>query len=171
MLMGGCMFFAIIGAEILRTHYSIDAKAVAGSFGIALDDSNSNLGFGYKESNSSKDDFHFWVEYDGKIVDFISPLYGEMVNDVSIKPKIFLRNQNDATNKLDKMGDFVFEKEAQLTDELNQYFYNKPAYNDILNLCNEWFKKPPKFIDTMEVGSNNGNFYVSFSEKTIRDCW
>ena len=53
-----------------------------------------------------------------------------------------------APNALQAQGDFRLEPNLALTRELLQQFMNKAALSNLSQVCLEWYRKPPKELDS-----------------------
>lgn len=171
-MLSSCQFYAIIGSEILKKHYQIEAKPIAGSFSLLLDEQKKDmLMIGLKTGSSSMNDFHFWIEAENILLDFTSPLYPIMAGyekkDTRKYQKVFIKSKADVSEKLDKDGDFNIIENQSLTQTLLNNFNSRLAYVDIKNICLKWFKKPPQFIDSIRINDSKGNGFI-ITDKDIR---
>lgn len=152
-----CMFFSVAGAAILQEFYKKDAAPVAGAAFLLLDEHQRNtmcfatLAQGQVRSTDSS--FHAMVLCDGYAIDFMAPIFPETSN-ASAHPLIAQRrmfqkrwaDMAPSHEHLECAGDFHFVPNPELTSELLQSFFKKPASEDLVNVCLHWFNKPPKSI-------------------------
>ena len=164
-----CSFFSIIGSAILKLHYNINAKPIAGTFTFYYDEiKRTQLFFGSRDFISTPNEHHFWIEFDNKILDLTSPLYSRMISDPNLVQKMFLKDIDNG--KIDnkcfkKAGDFIFEENIPLTEQLLTEFFKKPAYIDIINICLNWFKSPSKKMSNIKIGAlKRSSFDVSLDD-------
>ena len=119
--LNSCIFYSFIGSGILQKYYNIDAEPASGLFGIMYDYSKKiTLIFGNQYFNSDLNHFHSWIEFDDMIVDFMSPLYGELAlkyaNQLNLKikeSKMFLKKRSDEVTLFTKTGDFIIDNNNQ----------------------------------------------------------
>ena len=76
-----CVFFAMVGTEILRKYYKLNAVPLTGAAAFAVNAKESSvLTFGRFENDrliSASDAFHCWIECDGFAIDFMAPIFQE----------------------------------------------------------------------------------------------
>ena len=73
--------------------------------------------------------------------------------------KIFIKNKGDASVNLTKQGDFNYSGNIRLTNQLTEIFSKSSAYCDIMEICNQWFKKPPLKLNTKSISDAEGNIF------------
>src|SRR5262245_48945177 len=92
-----CLFFSIAGALILQRFYNKRAFPIAGSFSYFVDQPDLHSGapilVSYTNNRSSRDKFHCWIECEGWVIDFMSPLFREALaiagSDIAIPRRMF----------------------------------------------------------------------------------
>jgi len=161
-----CIWFSLIGAAILDEHYKIKPKVFMGIAAYMVDDvSQSVLTFAEKDGDrliSSEGGFHSWIEANGFIVDFTSPLFPTMMKTPDSKPlcmsKMFQRNietMASSPRELAATGDFFMSANAKLTNDLIDDFVAVPLNMDLLNICSNWYRRPPSEMPQM-IGISDG---------------
>jgi hypothetical protein len=180
-----CLFFGVVGAAILQNHYGVAAIPVVGpaiyKIGDQSNDAIAFAQFGPKgELQASTEAFHCWVEVDGWCIDFIAPLFQEMVESSGrpcvIDRKMFQKQvptDIEAHVSLEKAGDFICLPDHELTNHLIEEYFNKPAMGDLVQICVEWFKRPPQeMIPTLGVADQHGKIKpVTLSPLRITGAW
>lgn len=163
-----CIFFAMVGAGILREHYNVRAIPVSGAAAFAVSEDDSLIATFGKIDNgeliSAGDAFHCWVECNGYVVDFMAPLFHESLrasgHQCSIPRRMFQR----PIDQMDPMfTHFTHEGAFHLVPDLEQSkamlanFNARPASTDLANVCSSWYKRPPKRIrDTLDMQDDLG---------------
>lgn len=164
-----CLFFGIIGAELLNAHHGKEARPVAGFAAFNLGGPKNNvLAFanGISEDPRSTDTaFHCWVEVGGWLLDFTSPLYPEMLTS-SDQPrecgrKMFQRVLTGAEESLVDVslgeGAFFVKANPELTQELIAGFMAKHPYVDLRDICVQWYRRTPrKMIEPIGIANKTG---------------
>lgn len=177
-----CLYFASAGALILNKYYKIRAHAVGGLFMLCTDTDPSVLVFGeivggVLKSNSNG--FHFWVETEHHIIDFMAPIYSEGAKNYGatkhIARKMFSKDivsEVDSPKNLVLPGDYLTSPNQELTDELLQDFLDRQLNRDLLEACDQWFEKYPKKMRDMSLQDETGAIHkVEFKFPTIVGAW
>ncbi len=179
-----CASFSIIASLLLKEHYSINAKPQAGLAGyIVGDEEEHNLMFAeYTEGklSYSQENFHCWVEADGWIIDFMSPLFPHLLNQnydgISCKAKMFQKEFTrmvSSPNDLKSFGDFFQFFDPTFTNEIVDIFFEYPINTDVAKACCNWYRKPPekikRCIDLFD--RNNRPKKFTLKETSIKDSW
>lgn len=152
-----CLFFSVAGAAMLREFYKKDAYPVAGAMVMLIDDEQRNaLSFATLNNGSlesTRTAFHAWVGCNGYVVDFMAPLFPiacaaasrpfEAPCRMFQKPMTTMASSHE---HLDEPGDFHLLPNAELTADLVQSFFRRPAGSDLVNICRHWYRRPPKAI-------------------------
>ncbi len=162
-----CVFYAVIGAMILKYHYRIDARPVGGAAFYRLNDTG--LAFVLPDGGPAKSDgehFHFWIETNEWAIDFMAPYFPEVVEETSgqhapLPRKGFQRKLSDAKStveELQKSGDFLYVPNDELTKTLQETFRSTPAYMDLLGISvQDWYKPPPKLMaPELQISNKKG---------------
>lgn len=172
-----CLLYSIFGAFILKEFYKMDAKVVTGHCGYHLG-LDKNIFFGtiddgyYKSRN---DAFHAVVLVDDIMIDFMSPNFVNLSDEIKFKPFMFQRNVNTmlgGINELKKKGDFYFEINDELTNALVENLIKNNFCIDLAEIIKCWFKKAPKKIQK-EIKTEDGYNIktIKFIEKKIEDIF
>ncbi len=151
-----CIFFAMVGAAILRKYYKLNAVPVAGAAAFAVNANDSTvLTFGRLEDSrliSASDAFHCWIECNGFAIDFMAPIFQESMRSSghqnTVPRRMFQRRLEHMAPTLDLTheGAFVLLPDAQLTQATIDHFNARNVNADFANICTEWFVRPPKRI-------------------------
>lgn len=158
-----CMLFAVIGANLLRKHYGLEANVHAGSaaFRLAPD---SCLVFGQFQDGAlaaSPEAFHAWVEIGDCAVDFLAPLFAEVAREGNLpraprrmfqKPLAMMKGLAQFTEP----GDFLLQKDPAVTALLLDQFRARPGNSDLLHACQVWFARPPEPLRDLMFGDTGG---------------
>jgi len=151
-------FFSVTAAQILKKFYKMNAFPVAGAaFYLVSKDGSGALSFGVLDGEtvtSNSDAFHCWVQCEGVALDFMAPVFQELLvaagHPMAVPRQMFqkdLTRMCDAPNALQAQGDFRLEPNLALTRDLLQQFMNKAALSNLSQVCLEWYRKPPKELD------------------------
>ncbi|MFC5522554.1 DUF2026 family protein [Polaromonas jejuensis] len=152
-----CMFFSIAGAAILREYYKKDAMQIAGAAFYLVDGKQRNaMSFATVsegQAQSSDTAFHSWVQCDGYVIDFMTPIFPDVCvssgHPFTAPGRMFqkrLSGMAPSHQHLYKEGDFYLVPNPELTVDLRRSFLQKPASADLVNICLHWYRKPPKPI-------------------------
>lgn len=161
-----CTFFAIVGAFILKEHYKIPARPVAGAFLLCVDPTPSVISIAKNEGGmvtSDIDGFHVWVQTETHMIDFMAPIFEESLKGKgfphTVPRKMFQRplaTEAEAIDKLENPGDYFTLPNIELTNERVQSFMDRPANIDLLSAANRWFRKYPKKLDDLSLMNELG---------------
>ena len=121
-----CTFFNIIGASILKSHYKLNARPVAGFSAYMLNEGTDVLTLAGRENGAfftDHDAFHCWVNCDGWCFDFMSPLFKEVAAAEGVRKHyarmMFQKPQSQMVENyaaLKKKGDYYQEEYTDLTE-------------------------------------------------------
>lgn len=122
-----CVFFAATGAAILQTHYDLPATIGIGCMVLRVDKQRPNVVvYGRIENGyfvSDETAFHAWVECDGWLIDFMTPIMGVALQqagaDWVVPSRMLQKNLEDSKNSLGEIqhiGEFFVEHNAALAD-------------------------------------------------------
>jgi hypothetical protein len=178
-----CLFYNYCGAYILNNHYKIKAKVYSGFAAYHLGVENI-LGFGSIEDGtlkSSEDEFHSWIEADGWLIDFMAPEFPNIMlskgYDSPIPRKMMqsrLINMADGPDNLKESGNFLVIPDMEVTKSLADHLESRPAFVDLVDICNRWFhKNPSKMHKSISISNGKGQLnQVSLSGiKSIVGRW
>jgi len=171
-----CIFFAHVGALILRHHYRLQAFAVAGAAAYTLQDDTDRLvtaRFGNDDNGRlvhSGENFHCWIECNGFIVDFMAPVFQESLLAAGIActvpRRMFQRRRIHMAASLDDTkrgpaGAFHVQRNAELTTTRNSSFGHNELESGLASVCLHWFKRPPKRIEAaLRVVNEHGDAQI-----------
>jgi len=162
-----CLFFGIIGASILRIHYRLEAVVVCGFAAYKVDQNDDILVLGTQKDGvltSENNGFHCLVQCNDWFLDFTSPLFQEMFVLGGIQKacerRMFQKRESEmgeSLSELHKPGHFLYGGNQELTNRLVDGFFSRQAYDDILNICLNWYKPiPKKMQEVIGVGDSKG---------------
>ena len=152
-----CLFFAVAGAYLLKRHHKLSSACpVAGVAGFNLPaPTNLSIVFGRSENGTLVSDMqslHCWIEADGWVIDLMAPLFNEMApperNGEDIPRFMFQKPvmAHTGTISLDTAGAYLHLANDRLTTDLMKGFTEKPAYSDLVRVCDQWYERPPRKI-------------------------
>lgn len=177
-----CTFFAITGAFILKEHYKIPARPVAGAFLLCVDPTPSVLSFAKNEDGmvtSDLDGFHVWVQTETHVIDFMAPIFDESLKGKgfprSVPRKMFQRPLSAEVEAIDDLrapGDYFTLPNIELTNDRVQTFMDRPSHMDLLEAANRWFKKYPKKLDDLSLMNELGEVAkLTLRAPSIAEAW
>jgi hypothetical protein len=178
-----CVFFAIAGAAILNQHYKIRALPLAGAALYVVDGSTQTiLAFASRDPSeelSSMSGFHCWIQCNGFAIDFMAPMFPESMPDstqVAVPRRIFkkpLSSMSQSHEELIRAGDFILSPNPDLTQSILNNFVQKPAQSDLVNICLQWYKRPPfKIATSIKIGDQHGKLKtVPLLQLPISGSW
>lgn len=154
-----CNLFAMIGSHILREHYRLAAKAVSGAAIYCLSPELNPLAFAKNEDGrlaAGLDGFHSWIECKGYAIDFLAPLFPENVaeldNRADVPRRAFMKPMSLMATNLPQKGDaegtFLLIPDEACHANMVQSFYKTPLAGDLQAICNTWYRRLPKKMDT-----------------------
>lgn len=165
-----CLFFGIIGESILNRHYKLSAKAVVGSAAFNLGGAKS-IAFANPQGASvsvGEEHFHCWVEANGWFLDFSSLVFPEIVTALGGQPCPRLMFQKPLVkaslflSELQPQGAFYCHPDDALAQERITGFRSTLAYTDLVEICTDWYKKPPRPMLPIGLGDQHGNMKPAF---------
>ena len=179
-----CIFFSVAGAYLIEKFYKKKCQPVAGAALYAVDDSNDTvLAFAKREGgylSSARDAFHCWIQCDDYIIDFMAPLFRESLQAKGFKGdcsrRMFQKSLHamaPSPDDLCRPGDFYLEPNKALTLETLERFFSRNDTGDLVNVCEHWYKKPPKSIDRqLSMADNYGvTMNMRLSDLTVVGAW
>ena len=178
-----CIFFSIVGSAILEMKYKIKATPIAG-FTAILVNRDADFAAYFGEINegvvtSNEDRFHCWIDCDGMIIDFMSPLFQESIkiygHEIRVPRKMFqkrVEHMAPSINHLHEEGDFYLLANPNLTMSVFNSFNNKLANGDLAQVCLDWFEKPPRALNNISMKDDLGNIHsLSLKGSPIEGVW
>lgn len=177
-----CLWFNVIGAAILNRHYGIKARPVAGTAGyrVSAEERGIILFSSIVDDKLTVDDqgWHCWIETDEWFVDFMAPLFPILAKEHSVlcAPNMMqrkIRFMKESINDLHVPGDFFAAPDADITKERLQHFASLPVNHDFIEMCSQWYAKPPKqMAPGIEIFGNMGQRnYVELSRFEVKGAW
>ncbi len=180
-------FFSVTAAQILKKYYKKNAFPVAGAaFYLINKEQSSALSFGVIDEadatkvTSTSDAFHCWVQCDGYILDFMAPVFQELLaaagHSMPVPRQMFqkeLTRMATSSQALTEAGDFWLEPDLALTRDLLQQFMKKQALSNLSQVCVEWYQKPPKELSTdlvMQAQEGEGT-KIKLTKLQITGAW
>lgn len=161
-----CIFFASVGAMILRDCYSLPATISAGCMALMVDEQKANVVvYGRNEGGDFVNDegaFHVWVECNGWLIDFMAPIMGvalrEDGQDWDIPRRMLQKNLSNRKGSLEEIqhvGDFFIRHDRSLAESLIDG--QSDQFEDLLKVCMAWFRRPPKPLKNMALADSHGS--------------
>ena len=159
-----CMFYNLAGSIILKKKYSIKADPIIGAACFRLikyPDPLLVLGINNNGMlESTLDSFHCWIDVNQYVIDFTAPLFNEYVikakGQYIIPRKMFLKEKSKMSNKFIEVGDFIVKPNRQLTDIKIEEGLKNRSVSDLINICLDWYKKPPlNPINSYKISANS----------------
>lgn len=179
-----CIFFSVAGAYLLQRHHGLDARPMAGAALYCVGgDPPGVLTYARFEDNglvSDDDSFHCWVECSGWAIDFMAPLFGDILNslDHGIKAprKMFQRRLSTMVkveDPFDSAGQFLLLGNKSLTNDILNRAMSKPSTGDLVEICVAWYRRAPKRIDDrFTIGSDDGSIHsLRLSPPSLAGSW
>ncbi len=177
-----CMFFAIAGTMILKKHYNIPACPVAGAFLLCVNEVPSVFCIAKQGDGivtSDRDGFHFWVQTEHHVIDFMAPIFTESDqgkgHGITVPRKMFQRlisEEADSIDSLAKPGDYFTLPNPELTEEFIGDFFERDPDTDLLLACDRWFKKHPKKLNDMALLDDLGKMHkLVLAAPAISGAW
>lgn len=159
-----CIFFAIAGSFILNKHHGIAAGPVAGAFLLCVNSTPSILSIGKSEADtisSDQNNFHMWVQTQRHIIDFMSPIFLESVQErIDVPRQMFQRRQDSESPSIDEIsmpGDFYTLPDPDLSKYFVDAYMDRPDHVDLLLAIDAWYKPHPTPLASMALLDNHGN--------------
>jgi hypothetical protein len=178
------MLFAMAGAMMLRTHYKAEAWPVAGAAAYMLDRQTSIVAtFGKIEKNflvSAPDAFHCWIQCNGYAIDFMAPVFPETLKAAGVSARIarnmFQRPIADSARFVPDLVDdraFALLPDVGRTRAIFEYFEAHACAFDLVHICCEWYRPPPKRIsETMDIADDLGRIErLRLGGPTVTGVW
>ena len=168
-----CLFFGIIGESILKRHYKLNAKAVMGSASFNF---NGSKGIAFatqsgKHTEPGEEHFHCWVEVNGWFLDFSSIVFPEISASFGAPscPRLMFQKpiarSSPSISEIHAQGTFYCLNDEVLSRKKHAGFRAIPAYVDLIEICTDWYKKPPKTMHPIGLGDQYGNSKPAFISK------
>lgn len=167
-----CIFFSLIGAYLLEYHHNLSARPMAGAalyaVEVASDDSLEVLTYARFEDDgvvSDYESFHCWVECDGWAIDFMAPLFGDIMREqkraVQAPPRMFqspLSAMTPIGEPFAQPGDFLLLPNRPLTNDVLRRAMAKPATSDLAKVCTHWYRPTPQPMQpSLMMASDDGS--------------
>ena len=177
-----CLFFGMAGAFLLsRIHCFKGARPIAGVAGYNLR-TPTNLAIILRtvengEWSSDEKNFHCWIEVDGWVIDLTAPLFDNMApfdRKGATVPRLMFQKPVGADFKdMNTPGAFMHIPNPELTVALMGHFAQKPAHSDLIGICEQWYKPPPKkMAPSVGIGDQHGRVReVRLSPLRVEGAW
>lgn len=160
-----CIFFAAVGAQILREYYDLYATISAGCMALMVDEQRAKVAvYGRDENGFFVNDekaFHAWVECDGWLIDFMAPIMGAALRQDGVDwvvPRRMLQKHLDgrksSLGEIQHVGEFFASHDRALTESLIED--QSVQFFDLMNACLAWFRRPPKPLKEIELADSQG---------------
>lgn len=160
-----CIFFASVGASILREHHALPATISAGCMALMVDEQRANVAVYGREENgifvNNETAFHAWVECDGWLIDFMAPIMGVALRQDGVDwpvPRRMLQkhlaDQKNSLGEIQHVGDFFASHDHALTESLIDA--QGVQFLDFMNTCMAWYRRPPKPLRGIALADSHG---------------
>lgn len=160
-----CIFFAAVGAMILREHYGRPATISAGCLALMVDEQKANVAVYGREAEdtfvSDEDAFHAWVECDGWLIDFMAPIMGVAMREDGRDwhvPRRMLQKRlaegKASIGEIQHVGEFFSSHDSDLAESLIDA--QSIQFGDLLKTCMAWFRRPPKPLKDLALADSHG---------------
>ncbi|AGH45846.1 DUF2026 domain-containing protein [Paraglaciecola psychrophila] len=175
-----CTFFSFYGAHILREHYKMDAQPLAGMCFYHMGGNNDVLSFAKLDGDNFSSDidaFHCWVVVDGWLIDFMAPAFSDIkTGKVPLKAKMMqkpISEMAESLNHLTKEGDFYFDANPEVLENRMEYLASSLAYSDLADICSQWYKKPPKKMNSaIQIKDGKGQLNsIALQGNSVIGAW
>ncbi len=128
---------------------------------------------------STESAFHCWIEVDDWVIDLAAPLFNDMIDlhrtGQLIKPHMFQRRASTlaSLDELNTPGAFHHMPNPSVQDSLVRHFRSIQANADLANICDEWYRPPPKKVPRfIEIADQRGSLSrVSHSPVRVTGAW
>lgn len=177
-----CMFFASVGAMIMRTHYRLPATISAGCLALMVNERKAQVVvYGREEDDGSfandERGFHAWVECDGWLIDFMAPIMGDALRKDGrdwVIPRYMLQKRLESRmptlGDIQHVGDFFVEHDSALAGSLVDG--HGQMAEDLMDVCLSWFRRPPRSLKAMALGGTHGEpIEVKLRAPFIEGVW
>lgn len=149
---------------MLRKHYKMPATISAGCFALMVDEAKANVVVYGNEVDGEwmcgPHAFHAWVECDGWLIDFMSPIMNVSLQDDGVGfsvPSRMLQKQLavgcGSPRHLQRVGDFYAHHDSSLVNTLIDL--QEDDFSDLLHVCDVWFCRPPKSMKPLALGGTH----------------
>lgn len=180
-----CIAFAIGGMRILREHYELEPTVAVGGAVYRLgEEEEDTLAFGRMQDGEfvpDRDAFHCWVTADDHVIDFMSPLFPDVMRSegrpTKSVPKMFQRRHDEVKylDDLQNPGDFALHTlDQDVAVEILYDFLTKPVYEDMWMTMTRWFVPTPKKIRRsvdLYDQRTNGMITIPLSDAPVDGSW
>lgn len=176
-----CIFFATAGMLILREHYKLNATLSVGGMALMVDvPSSTVMVYGRQENGEwtyDADGFHAWVQCDGWLIDFMSPIMGVAFKEDGSKldvPRNMLQKRLEdrcrSVQDVQNAGEFFFHHDSSVAEAVLD---SQPVeFNDLLKVCLMWYQKPPMTMPPMGMGGTSAApILLSLKAPSIQGEW
>lgn len=177
------LLFSVYGAQILKRHFGFAAQPVVGAAAYHLGSQAKLLTLGAYQAGqllSNDSQYHCWIEANGWIIDFMAPLFPQLVKragiTANIGPWMLQKSQTKAKSSLLEVraqGEYlVLENDALTSKKLSQML-SQPAHIQRGKLAMDWFVKAPKKMSTpLSVSLAGGKKQlITYTRCTISGAW
>lgn len=177
------LLFSVYGAQILKRHYGVAAQPMVGTAAFHLGLQAKLLTFGAVQTGqlaSNESNYHCWVEADGWIIDFMAPLYPQLVKraglSTNIAPWMWQKQLSKAKQSLadvQMQGDYFISENDDLGGQKLSEMLTQSAHIKRGKLAIDWFVRPPKKMPSpLNVSLDGGKkLLVPYSSYLVSGAW
>ena len=180
-----CIFFANVGAAILRRHYKLEAMPVAGAAAYAIGvgrDHGLVATFGKLKGDhffATPEAFHCWIECEGVVIDFMAPIFKENLRSSGIHATVPRRAFQKPLTAMSptlpykfRQGAFYLVPNRELTEGVRERFRKGGFEENLVNICLHFLRTPPPMAEVFGMPGEKGRFTASgLQQLNIRDRW
>jgi hypothetical protein len=99
--------------------------------------------------------FHCWIQCEGFVIDFMSPIFQENlhkrgVTDVIVPRRILQKPITAMSPTLSqefRERDFHLVPSRERLEAVQKIFTDEPVYSDLSNVCIRWYRRPPAHVN------------------------
>ena len=169
-------FFSVAGARVLEQHYRKKSQPVAGTASIRVDDPAQSV---VSLQAPGGQDYHCWVVCDGYVIDFMAPVFADALRSGfpdRVSKKMFQKPVTamaDSPLLMQQPGDFYMLPDVALTRRVLDAFVADDAATDLVQVCTQWYRRPPKDIPRQLAveRADGGIIDMSLGELTLDGVW
>lgn len=162
-----CFQINFCGASIIHRHYGLKAIPRVGAAAYCVHSTEPTV-VAFLDVEDGKIDLdgkneHCWLQIDDWHVDFMAPIFSELCRKrgfTDCPSRVFMKPCSQAKQDpadLLTAGDFFSFGNQDRTFQAVDALSAKPANEDLMSICSEWFEKPPKKLcPSIKIANEKG---------------